>query len=156
MPCVCGAGENFEKCCEPLHLGKKNAETAEQLMRSRYAAFVKQAVDYLEQTHDPETSENFDREEASTWAKTASWQGLEIVGVEGGNTSDTEGLVEFIARYSVDGQPLTHHERSEFRKLDGWWVYVDGERIPVKQAQKVGRNEPCPCGSGKKHKKCCG
>jgi preprotein translocase subunit SecA len=33
----------------------------------------------------------------------------------------------------------------------------DGEvQRPVKRSKKVGRNEPCPCGSGKKYKKCCG
>ncbi len=30
------------------------------------------------------------------------------------------------------------------------------KRQPVKKAQKPGRNDPCPCGSGKKYKKCCG
>ncbi len=35
----------------------------------------------------------------------------------------------------------------------------DGEpqkKQPVKKGEKVGRNDPCPCGSGKKYKKCCG
>jgi len=27
---------------------------------------------------------------------------------------------------------------------------------PLKKAVKVGRNDPCPCGSGRKYKKCCG
>lgn len=31
-----------------------------------------------------------------------------------------------------------------------------GRRQPVKKDHKVGRNDPCPCGSGKKYKKCCG
>ncbi|HHX20350.1 MAG TPA: hypothetical protein GX722_01040 [Clostridiales bacterium] len=29
-------------------------------------------------------------------------------------------------------------------------------RQPVKAGEKVGRNSPCPCGSGKKYKHCCG
>lgn len=29
-------------------------------------------------------------------------------------------------------------------------------KFPIQQRQKVGRNDPCPCGSGKKYKKCCG
>jgi preprotein translocase subunit SecA len=32
----------------------------------------------------------------------------------------------------------------------------DVKRQPVRKDKKVGRNDPCPCGSGKKHKKCCG
>ena len=27
---------------------------------------------------------------------------------------------------------------------------------PITSEKKIGRNEPCPCGSGKKYKKCCG
>jgi preprotein translocase subunit SecA len=29
-------------------------------------------------------------------------------------------------------------------------------RTPIKAEEKVGRNDPCPCGSGKKYKRCCG
>ena len=32
----------------------------------------------------------------------------------------------------------------------------DGQRQPHRAANKVGRNDPCPCGSGKKYKRCCG
>ena len=30
------------------------------------------------------------------------------------------------------------------------------EKKPVRKGEKIGRNDPCPCGSGKKYKKCCG
>jgi hypothetical protein len=43
---------------------------------------------------------------------------------------------------------FTEEERNEFKKE------YNRERIAV--SDKVGRNEPCPCGSGKKYKKCCG
>jgi SEC-C motif-containing protein len=60
----------------------------------------------------------------------------------------------------MDGKDHVHHERSQFRKVDGRWYFVSGQKIsapPLKRdAEKVGRNDPCPCGSGKKFKKCCG
>lgn len=86
--------------------------------------------------------------------------GLEIVETEGGADSDQEGVVEFIATYKDRSLVRRHHERSQFLRHDGQWYFVDGEMVApeteVHQSPKVGRNDPCPCGSGKKFKKCCG
>ena len=93
-------------------------------------------------------------------AEQSTWLGLEIVDTEAGGMDDENGVVEFIARFTEKGQPKQHHERSRFSKHAGRWYYLDGE-VPKPQTQrhegpKVGRNDPCPCGSGKKYKKCCG
>ncbi|MGY8718810.1 MAG: SEC-C metal-binding domain-containing protein [Verrucomicrobiia bacterium] len=51
------------------------------------------------------------------------------------------------------------HEKSEFELIDGNWIFSKTLRegpAPAKAAPKIGRNDPCPCGSGKKYKKCCG
>ena len=46
-----------------------------------------------------------------------------------------------------------------FRKEGDEWFYVEGNvyaKQPVRrETPKIGRNDPCPCGSGKKYKKCC-
>ena len=51
-------------------------------------------------------------------------------------------------------------ERRKRRELDQARMAGAGDRQPVQQvvrgSAKVGRNDPCPCGSGKKYKKCCG
>jgi SEC-C motif-containing protein len=69
-------------------------------------------------------------------------------------------VVEFIAKYAIDGNDFKHHERATFRRIDGDWFYMDGDMVKpkpvVRDKPKVGRNEPCPCGSGKKYKKCHG
>lgn len=124
-------------------------------MRSRYSAYVMQAMHYLEATHDPATRKDFDVEQAASWAKRASWQSLELSKVEGGADSDS-AFVEFIARYTLEGQAQAHHERSRFRRHEGRWFYVDGATPAAKRGARVGRNERCPCGSGKKYKRCCG
>ncbi|CAA7621991.1 YchJ family protein [Magnetospirillum sp. UT-4] len=155
--CPCGSGHALDQCCGPIIAGAP-APTAEALMRSRYTAFTFANLDYLERSLAPEAREDYDRGETETWVKEARWQGLEIRRATGGE-GDEQGTVEFVARYTLKGKPYAHHELSSFRRLDGHWVYVDGTINPRPEqrvVEKVGRNDPCPCGSGKKYKKCCG
>lgn len=128
-------------------------------MRSRYTAYAKQKIEYLRDSTAPEVRKDFDEDNAREWASGSEWLGLEIVSTEGGTPTDTEGKVEFIARYKTGDNELDHHEYAEFRREGGRWLFVDGkleEPEPItREAPKVGRNDPCPCGSGKKFKKCC-
>lgn len=153
--CPCGSGRGIETCCGPLIDGAA-APTPEALMRSRYTAFTLGNVQYLEDTLAPEAREDYDRAETETWVKESKWQGLEV---RGSQEEGDEGEVEFVAKYSFRGKHFAHHEAGRFRKNEGRWVYVDGVMNPRPQQRvvaKVGRNDPCPCGSGKKYKKCCG
>jgi SEC-C motif-containing protein len=150
----------LEAFCLPFIRGEKKPRSAAELMASRYVAYATGAIDYLLSTHDPKTRSETDRRATQEWSESATWQGLEILGTEKGGPEDDEGQVEFIARYAVDGKDHVHRERSRFRKLDGQWYFVTGQKVSANptvrnQTPKVGRNDPCPCGSGKKHKKCC-
>ncbi|RMH43756.1 MAG: YchJ family protein [Deltaproteobacteria bacterium] len=160
VQCPCGNDAEFDRCCGPLIRGEASAETAEQLMRSRYSAYATGAVDYILQTHDPATAGDVDRDATEAWSKSAEWLGLEIVATEAGGPDDDEGVVEFVARYRLRGADAAHHERAQFRRCDGRWVFVDGALVKpktvVRDAPKIGRNDPCPCGSGAKYKRCCG
>lgn len=156
--CPCGSGKILDLCCGPIVAGAP-APTAEALMRSRYSAFVLDRLDHIERTHAPEAREGFDRPEMERTARAVDWLGLTIAGTTGGGPDDETGTVEFFARYAENGEPQVHHERSHFRREGGQWLYVSGEFNPKGQplrVMKVGRNDPCPCGSGKKYKKCCG
>ncbi len=158
--CHCGSGLAYADCCGPFIAGERPAPTAEALMRSRYSAYVVEAIDYLGETLHPEHRSDWDRAATARWAAASQWLGLEVVATEAGGPDEETGMVEFIARFTENGQPRRHHERSRFERVDGRWYYVDGE-IPKPQTQRkegprVGRNDPCPCGSGKKFKKCCG
>jgi SEC-C motif domain protein len=156
--CPCGSGSDFEECCGPI-IGGKPAPTPEALMRSRFTAFVRGDLDHIENTHASEVRENFNRSAAESTANSVDWVSLEICDVSAGGEDDDTGIVEFAARFKKDGELQVHHERSNFRREEGRWVYVDGKMNPKgkpRQVEKVGRNEPCPCGSGKKFKKCCG
>lgn len=156
--CPCGSGRDFEACCGPIIAGAE-APTAEALMRARYTAFSSGALDYLHSTLAPEAREDYSPEETEKWARESQWRGLEILSTEAGGEGDEIGVVEFIARYRVGGKDFAHHELSRFRREEGRWAYVDGLIPKPKQRiveTKIGRNDPCPCGSGKKYKKCCG
>ncbi len=158
--CPCGSGSAFAECCAPLLSGERRARTAEELMRSRYTAYTRKEVDYIVATTRPEQRRKVDRESIATWAGGAEWKGLEIRTTEAGGPDDAEGLVEFVARYTEQGQEREYHERARFSRLEGVW-YFDQRRSAAPRLEKVpgsavGRNEPCPCGSGKKYKKCCG
>lgn len=156
--CPCGSGSAFDECCGPL-IGGAPAPTAEALMRSRFTAFVTGELDHIDNTHAKSARADFDRSAAESSSDTVKWVRLNILDTVDGGESDDVGVVEFTASFKQDGKTLIHHERSDFQREDGRWVYVDGVINPKGQprrVEKVGRNEPCPCGSGKKYKKCCG
>ena len=175
MSCPCGSQKKLEICCEPFLKGEAQPATAEQLMRSRYAAYTKGDIGYIKRTGAPETHRDFDTGAAKEWATSADWKSLKILSVDKGTEADKKGTVEFMATYAQDGKVLEHHEVSKFRKNpSGAWLFVEGDshtheegqghehhhhhvqQTVVREGLKVGRNDPCPCGSGKKYKKCHG
>ena len=156
--CPCGSNKQFKDCCEPALLGTVLPSTAEALMRSRYTAYTKHLVDFIYRSHHPSTRDNLDLEQVKQWSEQSTWQGLEILHTEAGGPMDNRGIVEFKASYQQDGKDYEHHEVSTFEKVEGQWFFKDGQtpvRTVERAAPKVGRNDPCPCGSGKKYKKCC-
>lgn len=147
MDCPCGSGKSLAACCGVYH-GGAAAPTAEALMRSRYSAYVLRDSAYLRDTwHLSTRPADLDISKDET-----PWQRLVIADLEKGGENDSEGVVEFAA-YFQGGQL---HERSRFIKEGGNWFYLDGEMLPPLKQEKPGRNAPCPCGSGKKYKRCCG
>jgi SEC-C motif-containing protein len=157
MACPCGSGDDLDRCCGRL-LDGEPAPTALALMRSRYTAYVRGAIDYLIETHDESTRGPLDRSAIAAWSRETEWLGLEILATQRGGATDDEGIVEFIARGRTRGAPFAQRERSRFRRRDGRWYYVDGvaSAAPRRVTAVVGRNEPCPCGSGKTYKHCHG
>ncbi len=158
--CPCCSGLPYADCCKPYLSGEKIAPTAEALMRSRYSAYAEGDIDYLFKTSGEAVQKDFDEESSRTWSKSATWLGMEIVATEAGTAADEDGIVEFVALYSVQDKEFEHHEQATFKKVNGEWRFIDGFIVnpePIRREEpKVGRNDPCPCGSCKKYKKCCG
>ena len=120
--CPCGSEKNFAQCCGTYLNGDAKAETAEQLMRSRYSAYVKENESYLRRTWHEKTRPNkieFDPD--------IKWTRLRIKKTEKGGVNDEQGTVEFIATYKNNGRAFQLHENSRFVQHEGAWVYLDSE-----------------------------
>ncbi|QYX81210.1 hypothetical protein K1J60_35875 [Streptomyces akebiae] len=116
--CPCGLPQTYEDCCGRYHSGSAAAPTAEALMRSRYSAFVVRDEAYLLRSWHPRT-----RPADIAFDTTMRWTGLEILESRDGSAFHTTGTVTFRASYRGGSM----HERSRFERVDGAWVYVDGE-----------------------------
>ncbi len=145
--CPCGSGLDYSLCCQPYLRGERVAERASQLMRSRYTAFVVHDVDWLIASWHTSCQAAQMRESITAGFANTHWLGLTIF--DESPEKDGESFVSFVARYEENGVPGAIIERSRFLKEQGQWYYIDGVR------PTFGRNDLCPCGSGKKFKKCC-
>jgi SEC-C motif-containing protein len=119
-PCPCGSSKPYTSCCQSLHNGEA-APSAERLIRSRYSAYVLGLNDYLQKSWHTSTRPSrvrlFDHQ----------WIGLKIIRTEAGQTNDEDGIVEFIAKYKVNGKAHKLQETSRFVKEGEHWFYVDGD-----------------------------
>jgi SEC-C motif domain protein len=119
--CPCLSGEQYADCCGRFHRGDAEAPTAEQLMRSRYSAFVVRDAAYLLQTWHPDT-----RPAEVELDPGVQWRRLDILSTSRGGPLDSEGVVEFAAHYRHDGERGVQRETSRFVRVDRRWYYVDG------------------------------
>ncbi|RLM26865.1 hypothetical protein BIY29_04425 [Brenneria alni] len=150
--CPCSSGLQYSSCCQPYLANVIRAADPITLMRSRYTAYVKHDIDYLIATWHPDHQPEKWRVAIAESCRDTLWLSLNILAISSGKTLE-EGYVEFAARYtSADNkqQAGLMRERSRFLRYHDRWYYMDGIHL------QTGRNEHCPCGSGKKHKKCCG
>lgn len=141
--CLCDSGKEFEECCGPIIKGDKPAQSAEELMRSRYSAYVLKDGQYLYDTCSNQLKNVDDIEGIKT--QSIQWLGLKVI-----QSSSNE--VTFMAYYKEQNNLGVMKESSQFIMEDGAWKYDSGQMLDA----QIARNEPCPCGSGKKYKKCCG
>ncbi|CDI04597.1 conserved hypothetical protein [Candidatus Competibacter denitrificans Run_A_D11] len=122
-PCPCGAKVAYTACCGRYLDSSLYPNTAEALMRSRYVAYVRGRADYLLQTWHPSTRPA----SLDLSAETGSWLGLKVLRVEAGGAEDVEGLVEFVARYKVNGRAQRLREVSRFIREECRWFYREAE-----------------------------
>ncbi|OHU86574.1 MULTISPECIES: YchJ family protein [Pseudoalteromonas] len=148
--CYCPSEAPFQQCCEPFISGAQTPKTAEQLMRSRYSAYVVKNAQYIRATYAQEEKKHHSVEDILAFANAVNFIKLDILSV--GDTNDGS-FVEFQATYIADNKVCALHELSNFILEDGLWKYLDGHIYPTPEI-KLGRNDMCPCGSGKKFKKC--
>ena len=156
MDCPCRSGLAFAGCCQPRLTGARPAETAEALMRSRYAAFHQRDVDYLVATHHPLTRPEGLLPDLERGIMDPDWLNLRILKTGRGGPRQEDGTVAYVI--AVRPEPLAeivqmHQDAFFARDADGRWAFMDSQNQPP---FRPGRNEPCWCGSGKKAKRCHG
>ncbi len=122
--CPCGSTLHLSRCCEPIILGVRIAETAKTLMQSRYTAYTQENWRYLQKTWHPQTRPT--RKELSKSSST-DWLKLDILETINGGKLETIGSVEFIAHFISKTKAHSLHEISQFEKVNKRWVYVNGE-----------------------------
>lgn len=149
--CPCGSGNLLNTCCGHYHDGQP-APDAQTLMRSRYSAYVLGDIDYLLSTTLPAQQSGLDRSAMAQWSAQSTWLGLAVEDAQVIGGQPEHAFVTFVARWhdsDGDGEH-SHRERSAFVQHAGRWYFID----PT-VGLAAGRNDPCPCASGQKFKKCC-
>lgn len=125
MQCPCNPNKKYADCCKIAHTNINNVLTAEQLMRSRYSAFVLANIEYLQKSHHSSTRpKKREKKEILAWTKSVQWLKLEVLNASKGKPSDTIGTVEFKAYFMENGQLDIIHENSSFSRENNHWVYL--------------------------------
>lgn len=133
-------------------------KTPVELLKKRYECFSTGKLDFIVESHHPESRDQIELEAIKNWSTQSIWKGLEIH--EETPKGKDKFFIRFTVKYERNFETTPHTEIAEFRQHEGRWFYFDSEfpqpETVKRVAPKLGRNDPCSCGSGKKFKKCCG
>lgn len=149
MSCPCGSGDALQDCCGRYHAGTP-APSATALMRSRYSAYALGLIDYLVTSTLPAQQAGLDCDAMRHWSHGSTWLGLDVEEQTLPSGKPEHAMVTFTARWHDGTGEHAHRERSAFVQQANHWYFID-PTVPL----NAGRNDPCPCGSGLKFKKCC-
>lgn len=152
--CHCGSTKSFQTCCQPLLLNTQKAENPEQLMRSRYCAFVTKNYDYILKTYIGSDKANSHADEMAEDYEGIHWLHLSVKN-SGLSDDPNTGFVHFSAYFGMKGKLFVLEEESQFQKVNNEWFYLAEKSDSHNERVKLSRNDPCICQSGKKFKKCC-
>ncbi|MEI6895789.1 MAG: YchJ family metal-binding protein [Colwellia sp.] len=162
MLCPCGSTLLFKACCQ-LFITKdithrQQANSAEQLMRSRFSAYAIKNSQYIFATYGAKQQLNLSVTDIQSWADECVWIALVI-------HETSVSTVDFSAYYVLDNSLYELREKSNFMLEQDQWRYIDGDVTVNNEITTIKQNEPCPCNqystawSAKKNKKfkhCCG
>lgn len=148
-PCPCNPNTTYPACCGRYHAGEP-ANNPQTLMRARYSAYVKGDIEFIIATSLPVQQTQLDTAAMTAWSQNSQWLGLEVL-TETLAPDLRHATVEFIAHWQDSQGQQQHQEKSLFIKPAERWYFYD-PNVPL----TAERNAPCPCGSQRKFKKCCG
>jgi SEC-C motif-containing protein len=129
MLCHCGLTRTYNDCCGRFINGTATPQTAEELMRSRYSAYIVEDAGYLIDSTAPAKRRDTDHEDIIQTFEECQWLKLEVRKIEKGQHGNKHGQIEFMAYFEGDGQLQEHHEIADFVCLKNKWYYFDGELL---------------------------
>lgn len=147
--CPCDHHQPYVACCGRFLEYKQTPQTAEELMRSRFSAYALGHYQYIIDTYSMKNIEDLNVQQLADDQADVEWKSLQIQG------SIVPDQVEFTAYYRYQNRWYIMHERSTFIQQNGQWLYAQGFMFDDSGPFTPQRNQLCPCGSGKKFKKCC-
>ena len=150
MACPCGSQTIYSACCGQFHQGLSLPQTAEALMRSRYSAYALNNLSYIKNTMQGKAAQRFSHDDPDDQQMDHQLLGLEVIRHTIDKKNPNHAFVEFRTLHQFHNKFSVIQEFSEFSRIQEKWFYVDGK------IQKSSVNDPCPCHSGKKFKKCHG
>ena len=121
MKCPCGTGSLYMACCGRFIDGGDLPPTAEELMRSRYTAFVRRCWSYVSKTQ----TERFTGHDDDA----LNWTQLVVHSSESGGENDSEGWVTFTASFEQSGDVQEMTEKSYFVKKSKQWLYEPSKSL---------------------------
>ncbi len=132
--CACGSGDEHAACCGRFHAGAEPA-TATELMRSRYAAYVRGDARYLFRTLHPDHDDKplGERALAARMNRSARYRGLHVLDHDGPDPSGVHRVL-FHASISVGGKDASFVELSSFAHDGVGLRYVAGVALDPAQA----------------------
>ena len=125
--CPCGSGRLYSSCCKRFIDGPQYASTPEELMRSRYTAFVRCNISYLKATQRGKAQRDFVSTSAKQWSQSILWKSLVVLSTSPVDAFTTQGSVTFEVRYFQNSQLYVMSEKSLFERINGQWFYVSAE-----------------------------
>ncbi len=164
MQCPCDSKNTFEQCCNLLINQKAQANSPEQLMRSRYSAYATNEAEYIYQTYAKSSQTEQSLNDIKEWASQTTWLKLVIHSVSNFSSGEQDKksnhinypTVCFSAYYQHQGHYFQMKETSRFTVENNQWRYLDGEVSESEELITPKRNEFCFCQSKNKFKRCCG
>ncbi len=173
-PCPCGSTHSYSDCCKIYHDGAP-IPNALAMLRARYSAHCLMLIDFVLNTVHPHFKEDLPeasaREHTEQCMKNILWLSLEVHNSGTLPTKEVDEIAREFATYSLKyktlGKDLSTPEKEFHTQHTSYFEYFNGtlyyttdldklvNRTPARSEKLTGRNEACPCGSGKKYKKCC-
>lgn len=130
--CPCGSALRYEQCCKRFIEQNEFPTTPTELMRSRYTAYVLKKLDYITSTMKGKAMQHFQESGGISESGGVQWTKLMVLREK--LKTKTHAYVTFEASYLANGIEKKICEKSEFKKINDRWYYIDGKFLKPRES----------------------